>query len=320
MESARRDEQDMVGLERAIFGRDRRALDQRQQVALHAFAADRSATHIADRNLVDLVQENDAILLGAGDGDARDIILVQTLVLLFLDQLVPGIGDAQLAALLLILAQRLGHHVGQVDHADLAAHAGNIHRHRRAVGDFHLDLDIVHLVLFDPLAEGQAGRFARFLARKRVEQTVHRRLRRRFAHGFAATVLLQPYRFLDQVADDLFDVPADIADLGELGRLDLHERRIGQLRKTTADLGLAAPRRPDHQDVFGRHLVAQIVGQMLPPPAIAQRDSDSALGILLADNMRVKRRDDGFGGQIVVHLYVDLFFSSPAFAGEATET
>jgi hypothetical protein len=40
---ARRDEQDVVGLHRPVFGRDRRAFDQRQQVALHAFAADAGA-------------------------------------------------------------------------------------------------------------------------------------------------------------------------------------------------------------------------------------------------------------------------------------
>ena len=40
MERARRDEQDMIGLHRAMLGRDRRALDQRQQIALHALARD----------------------------------------------------------------------------------------------------------------------------------------------------------------------------------------------------------------------------------------------------------------------------------------
>ena len=100
MEGAARDEQDMVGLERTIFGRDGRALDQRQQVALHALAADRAAAHVADRDLVDLVEEHDAVLLGRCDGDAGDIVLIEPLVLLFLEQLVPRVGNAQLAALL----------------------------------------------------------------------------------------------------------------------------------------------------------------------------------------------------------------------------
>ena len=38
VEGARSDEQDMVGLDRPIFGRDGGALDQRQEVPLYAFA------------------------------------------------------------------------------------------------------------------------------------------------------------------------------------------------------------------------------------------------------------------------------------------
>ena len=90
------------------------------------------------------------------------------------------------------------------------------------------------------------------------------------ADRLAAPLALQPDRFLDQVAGDLLDVAADIADLGELGRLDLDERRVGELRQPPADLGLAAAGRPDHQDVLGRHFLAQLGRQLLPPPAVAQ--------------------------------------------------
>ena len=40
MEGARGDEQDVIGLDRAVLRRDRGALDQRQQIALHPLAAD----------------------------------------------------------------------------------------------------------------------------------------------------------------------------------------------------------------------------------------------------------------------------------------
>ena len=43
MEGARSDEQDVVGLHGAMLGRDRGAFDQRQQIALHAFARDVAA-------------------------------------------------------------------------------------------------------------------------------------------------------------------------------------------------------------------------------------------------------------------------------------
>ena len=65
VEGAGGDEQDVVGLHRAVLGRDRRALDDRQQVALHALARDVGAVAraLAAGDLVDLVEEDDAGLL-----------------------------------------------------------------------------------------------------------------------------------------------------------------------------------------------------------------------------------------------------------------
>ena len=96
----------------------------------------------------------------------------------------------------------------------------------------------------------------------------------------------------DEVAHDLFDVAADIADLGELGRLDLDERRLRQLGEAARDLGLADAGRADHQDVLGQHLVAQLGRQLLAPPAVAQGHRHGALGVGLADNVPVQLGDD----------------------------
>ena len=130
----------------------------------------------------------------------------------------------------------------------------------RLVVQLDLDLGVVHAVVGEPRAEALAGGDAGALAGERVEQPLHRRLGRRFAHRLAPPLLLQPHRLLDQVAGDLLDVAADIADLGELGRLDLDERRVGELRQPPADLGLAAAGGADHQYVLGRHLLAQLSG------------------------------------------------------------
>ena len=86
VERARGDEQDVVGLQRPVFGRDRRPFDQRQQVALDALAADRAAAHVADRDLVDLVEEDDAVGLGIGQRDAVDVVGVDALVGLLVGQ------------------------------------------------------------------------------------------------------------------------------------------------------------------------------------------------------------------------------------------
>ena len=152
------------------------------------------------------------------------------------------------------------------------------------------------------MPEALAGRGAGILAGERVEQPLRRGLARGLLHRLAPALFLEPHRFLDQVAGDLLDVAADIADLGELGRLDLDERRVGKLGEPPADLGLAAAGGADHQYVLGRHLVAQFLGELLAAPAIAQRDRDRALGIVLADDVRVERRDDRLGREEVFHL------------------
>ncbi|MCY1172579.1 hypothetical protein D9M73_127150 [compost metagenome] len=158
------------------------------------------------------------------------------------------------------------------------------------------------MAIVQPLAERLARRLACALTGQRVEQAAHRGLFGLVLHCGAAAFLFEPDRLLDQIARNLFDIAADIADLGELGRLDLDERRIGQLGQATADLGLAAPRRPDHQDVFWRNLIAQLGAELLAPPAVAHRDRNRALGVGLADDVRVQRGDNGFGGKGFVHF------------------
>jgi hypothetical protein len=95
-------------------------------------------------------------------------------------------------------------------------------------------------------------------------------------------------RDLGQVADDGVDVAADIAHLGELGRLDLDEGRVGQPRQAPRDLGLADAGGADHQDVLGRDLGAQRLGHLHAAPAVAQGDGHGALGARLADDVLVE--------------------------------
>ena len=62
-EGAGGDEQDVVGLDRPVFGRDRCAFDQGQKVPLHALTGDVAAAALArERDLVDLVEEDDAMV------------------------------------------------------------------------------------------------------------------------------------------------------------------------------------------------------------------------------------------------------------------
>ena len=77
--------------------------------------------------------------------------------------------------------------------------------------------------------------FARRRRRGRPDQRVeHPLFRRQLGLGLdvlALARLCQRNGDLDEIADDLLDVAPDIADLGELGRLDLEERRAGKFRR-----------------------------------------------------------------------------------------
>ena len=104
-------------------------------------------------------------------------------------------------------------------------------------------------------------------------------------------------RELDEVAHHALDVTADVSDLRELGGLDLDERRLGQLGEPTGDFGFAASGGPHQDDVFRGDLVAQLFVDAPTPPAVAQRDGDRALGVVLPDDEPVKLGDHFSGGK-----------------------
>ena len=169
-------------------------------------------------------------------------------------------------------------------------------------GRLRLDLDflVVELAGAQLLAEGIAGRRARIGADQRVKHAFLRGELGARLHVLALAFAGLRDRDLDEIAHDLLDVAADIADLGELRRLDLDEGRAGELGQPPRDLGLADAGRPDHQDVLGQHFFAQTAIELLPPPAVAQRDGDRALGVGLADDEAVEFGND-FAGREVCH-------------------
>ena len=107
----------------------------------------------------------------------------------------------------------------------------------------------------------------------------------------------QLHALLHQVADHRVDVPADVADLGELRRLHLDERRVSETSEPARDLRLPDARRSDEDDVLRHHFVAQLGRDAETPPPVAQGDGDGALGGVLADDIAVELRDDFAGSQ-----------------------
>ena len=104
-------------------------------------------------------------------------------------------------------------------------------------------------------------------------------------------------RVLDQVPHDLLDVPADVADLGELRGLDLGEGRADERRDATRDLRLAHTRRADEQDVLRQDLFAHLGVELHAAPAIADGHGHGALGVALSDDVAIESLDDRLGRQ-----------------------
>ena len=290
----------MVGLHRAVLGRDGGALDQRQQVALHALARHVAADPaIARGNLVDLVEEHDAVVLHRLDGFGGELLLIEQLVGFLGDQDFVQLTDRD--APRLGAAAHLAENVAEVERAHLrAGHAGDLEHRQAAAGRLHLDLDflVVELAGAQPFPECVLGGGAGARADQRVD---HARLGGKLgARLDVAALAFARHRDadFDEVAHDLLDVAADITDLGELGRLDLEERCAGEAGQAARDFGLADAGRADHQDVLRQHLFAQLVVELEPPPAVAQRDRDRALGVVLADDEAVELGDDFAGGEV----------------------
>ena len=281
-----------------MLGGDSCTLDQRQQVALHAFAGNVCAGAFGARgDLVDLVEEDDAILFGDAQRLAGDAVAVEQLVGFFLDQrlvrVLDGGADALGAA-----AEGFRQHVRQVDHAE-AGLARDLHAAERGrrIGDIDLDLLVVELPCPEFGAEALAGGGLRGGADQRVEHAFFCLGLRLALHVLAPAFAHHAYGDFDEIADDLFDVAADIADLGELGGFDFQEGGLRQTGKATRNFRFADAGGSDHQDVLRRHFFAQPVGELLAAPAIAQGEGDSALGLGLADNEAIELGDDFARGE-----------------------
>src|SRR6266436_952524 len=154
------DEKDVISADHAVARVDGGALDKGQNVALHAFAGDvRAVAGFAAGDFIDFIDEDDAHLLGALHGHARDLVHVQQLVFFFLDQVFESVGDAHFAFFLL-LAEHAGEHVLDIDVHLLDALIGDdFERGYGALADFEVDHALVELAF----AQLEAQLFARAL-------------------------------------------------------------------------------------------------------------------------------------------------------------
>ena len=175
MKGARGDEQDVIGAHEAVARVDRGAFHDRQDVALHAFAADvGTVAAFAAGDFVDFVQKDDAVAFHALERDARHLIHVDQLLLFFLHQVFEGFGHAHFA-LARALPKQPGHDILEIDvHLFDVAVGGDLER-RPAFFDVdfhHAVVEFAGAQLLAQLLARALGAFARFRLRRhqQIEQ------------------------------------------------------------------------------------------------------------------------------------------------------
>src|SRR5208282_1081224 len=151
-------EKDVVGTDHAVARVDRRAFDDGKDVALHAFARNvRTMAAFTAGDLVDLIEEDDAGVFHAIDGDAGDLLHVDQALRFFLDQVLEGLVDLHLP-LLGALAEDVGQHVLEIDVHFLDALIGNDFEGRKvALASFDFDGAVVELAFAQLLPQFLAG-------------------------------------------------------------------------------------------------------------------------------------------------------------------
>ena len=200
---------------------------------------------------------------------------VDELLRLFLRQLIERLGHRQLPPARLA-GKESGQHVAQV-HADLFDRRPRDDLERRHLTLARFDLDglrvepsgaqllaqtlagVRRLIAHERRVRGRlAERRRRDGRQEQIEQPLLGGLPGLVVHFLLALLAHHLDGDLDEIADHRLHVAADVADLGELRRLDLEEGRLRQPRQPPRDLGLADARRPDHQDVLRRDLLGHV--------------------------------------------------------------
>src|SRR6266852_1066507 len=310
VEGAGGDKQNMVGANHAVAGVHRGAFDDGQNVALHTFAGDiRSVAGFASGDFVDLVDKDDAHLLGALDGGARDLVHVEQLVFLFLNQVLEGVGDAHLA-LLFLLPKHAGKHVLDVDVHLLDALIGDdFKRGHGAFAHFNIDHALIELAFAELCAQFFARALRLLALLHKLGFTGALRGRRRGRQEEVKDALFcgllgairdfielflahHVNRGFHQVAHHGLDVAANVADLRVLGGFDLYERAAGQAGQAARDFRFADAGRADHENIFGQNVFGDFGRKFLAAHAVAQSYSDGTLRGVLPDDVLVQLRDD----------------------------
>src|SRR5262245_53928947 len=304
----------MVCFHRAVLCIDGGSFDQRQQVSLHPFTRYVGASQsFTSGDLVDLVEEHDSVLLDCAYRFLYELIIVEQLVGLLVHQNVMRFLDADPAGLGTATAE-LSENVAKIDGAHLRSrHAGNFEHWHAGTAHLHFDLDflVVELTAAQLFPETFARGRTCSRTNKRIEHAFFGRLLSARLHVFSFSIADQRNADFEQIANDLLNIASNIANFGKFGSLDLEKRGAGEPGKSAGNFGLSNPRWANHQNIFWKNFLAQLLIELQSPPTVAQCNRDRAFCIPLADDIAVKLRND-FAGREVRHVFRTIKRAQPS--------
>src|SRR5205823_1613481 len=313
MEGASSDEQDVIRAHHSVARVDSSAFDHWQDIPLYALSRNiRTMAAFAAGDLIYLIQEDDSCILHPINRHSRDLIHINEALLFFLNQVLESFIHLHLP-LFRALAEDVRKHVLNVDVHLLDTLIGDDLEGREiALPDVDFHHAIIEFALaellpeFFPRAALRFGHGSGTVKHYAPSTGISRPRRRGWQENIQETLFgvqfcLIRYVFqlflpnilnrdFHQIANHGFHITPDVTDLGKLRSLDFQKRGVGQLRQPTGNLGLTHAGWPNHDDVLWDHFIGHVLRQFLAAHAVAQCDTDRALGIFLADNIFVQFR------------------------------
>ena len=310
MKRARRDKQNEIGADNAVFRLNSAAFDNGKDVSLNALSRYVGSLSVAARrNFIDFVDENYAVLFGSSQRLRRYAVAVNQFRAFFGNENIPCLFDGN-GAHFLFLRHKISENAADIYFLSLSD--VDLHIFRFVDGlDRHLQF--VEIALSEFLQYFLFQRGVGFVASRLFAYRQNYideflfddvgNFRLNFLEFFFAD---EPYRRLDKVAHDAFDVASDVADFGKLSGFHLDERRLYEPCEPSCDFGFTYSRRAFHYNVFGRYFFAKFFGQSAASVSVAQRDCNRFFRLVLTYNITVEFAHNLFRGKFHLCLqYLD---------------
>ena len=192
----------------------------------------------------------------------------------------------------------------------------HVHPLGRLLSHFDFHFAVIHETQPELLAQfftGVIAITAKGIGQQQIQQSG---FCRRFGGSPDAGVFLFPHKsdaYLHEITHHGFHIAAHIAHFRELGGLHLDEGGPAQLCQTAGYLRFPHTGGAHHDDVLGRDFVTQLLRKMLTTPAIADSNSDHALGLLLSHHEFIQFCHDFTRGECahcISCTSIDALFSS----------